>query len=91
MRDHGCYMYAPSPDPVTGELRTIEDMRKWMGDFSNVRNVPKLMSRMGQCFTQAQPTVVLKQHEWTVEPDIEGGELDNFLLSFFNFRIFEFF
>ncbi|PAV75828.1 hypothetical protein WR25_22760 [Diploscapter pachys] len=73
MRDHGCYMYAPSPDPVTGEWRTIEDMRKWMGDFSSVRNVPKLMSRMGQCFTQAQPTVVLRQHEWTVEPDIEGG------------------
>ena len=75
MRDHGCYMYAPIISRRTGEMKTsIEQMREWMGNFSNVKSVPKLMSRMGQCFTQAQPTILMKHGMWTVEPDFEGGE-----------------
>ena len=75
MRDHGCYMYAPIVNPKTGvEETSIEQMRDWMGNFSNVKSVPKLMSRMGQCFTQAQPTIVMTPEMWTVEKDFEGGE-----------------
>lgn len=75
MRDHGCYMYAPPWDPLTGEISmTIDQMRQWMGDFSGSKNVPKLMSRMGQCFTQAQPTINLTPDMWIVEMDVEGGE-----------------
>uniref|UniRef100_A0A0K0DD89 RNA-dependent RNA polymerase n=1 Tax=Angiostrongylus cantonensis TaxID=6313 RepID=A0A0K0DD89_ANGCA len=74
MRDHGCYMYAPTLNCRTGDVSmTVEDMRKWMGDFSGTKNVPKLMSRMGQCFTQAQPTVTILPGECSVEDDVEGG------------------
>ncbi|CAI2323842.1 unnamed protein product [Caenorhabditis sp. 36 PRJEB53466] len=77
MRDQGCYLYAPHVDQVTGMLTgTVEDIRAWMGDFRDAVSVPKMMSRMGQCFTQAQPTVRLKRKHWIVEADIEGG-LDN--------------
>ncbi|KJH45340.1 RNA dependent RNA polymerase [Dictyocaulus viviparus] len=74
MRDHGCYMYASTLNHRTGDVSmTVEDMRKWMGDFSSSKNVPKLMSRMGQCFTQAQPTVPILPNECAVEDDVEGG------------------
>ncbi|EYB94211.1 hypothetical protein Y032_0174g461 [Ancylostoma ceylanicum] len=74
MRDHGCYMYASTLNRRTGDkAMTVEDMREWMGDFSSSKNVPKLMSRMGQCFTQAQPTVSITLDEWCVEADVEGG------------------
>ncbi|VDL73713.1 unnamed protein product [Nippostrongylus brasiliensis] len=74
MRDHGCYMYASTANRRTGDMpMTVEDMREWMGDFSSSKNVPKLMSRMGQCFTQAQPTVAIMPGDCCVEDDIDGG------------------
>ncbi|EGT41395.1 CBN-RRF-3 protein [Caenorhabditis brenneri] len=74
MRDQGCYLYAPRVDPATGRVSgTVEEIRKWMGDFREAVSVPKMMSRMGQCFTQAQPTVRLERRHWIVEPDVEGG------------------
>ncbi|VDO05480.1 unnamed protein product [Haemonchus placei] len=74
MRDHGCYMYASTISGHTGHVSmTVEEMREWMGDFSSSKNVPKLMSRMGQCFTQAQPTVQILQEVCCVEDDVEGG------------------
>ncbi|VDN24367.1 unnamed protein product [Gongylonema pulchrum] len=57
MRDGGCYLYSDSVvyDKRRGAIvYTIEDIRRWMGDFTTSKSVPKLMSRMGQCFTQAQ-------------------------------------
>lgn len=68
MRDHGCYMYS-QVEKEDGTIITIDkiryglqdnfnstnsNLRDWMGNFSSSKNVPKLMSRMGQCFTQAQ-------------------------------------
>ncbi|CAJ0597907.1 unnamed protein product [Cylicocyclus nassatus] len=73
MRDHGCYMYASMQRRNGDSAMTVEEMREWMGDFSSSKNVPKLMSRMGQCFTQAQPTVTIKPNEWCIEKDVEGG------------------
>ncbi|TKR67258.1 hypothetical protein L596_023438 [Steinernema carpocapsae] len=81
MRDHGCYMYADiiTQDETTGEeiVQDITTIRKWMGDFSSSRNVPKLMSRMGQCFTQAQPTIRLGPSHWCVEKDFFTGPFGN--------------
>lgn len=50
------YTEALVSDDAGGAVRryTVRDIRSWMGDFSSTRSVPKLMSRMGQCFTQAQ-------------------------------------
>ncbi|KAF8382708.1 rrf-3 [Pristionchus pacificus] len=72
MRDHGCYMYS-QVEKEDGTIITIDKIRDWMGNFSSSKNVPKLMSRMGQCFTQAQPTVSLNMGEWRIDPDIVGG------------------
>lgn len=97
MRDQGCYLYAPRINALTGEVTgTVEDIRVWMGDFRDAISVPKMMSRMGQCFTQAQPTVYssvknihiveniqvrLERHHWIVEPDIEGGVENKYCFS----------
>lgn len=57
MRDGGCYMFSDVVlnDELRGQMMyNVEDIRRWMGDFTTSKNVPKLMSRMGQCFTQAQ-------------------------------------
>ncbi|ULU04358.1 hypothetical protein L3Y34_017258 [Caenorhabditis briggsae] len=82
MRDQGCYLYAPRVDPISGKVSgTVEDIRVWMGDFREAVSVPKMMSRMGQCFTQAQPTVKLARHHWLVEPDMEGGPGNKFCFS----------
>uniref|UniRef100_A0A915PTN4 RNA-directed RNA polymerase n=1 Tax=Setaria digitata TaxID=48799 RepID=A0A915PTN4_9BILA len=76
MRDGGCYMYSDAvvKDKLRGKIVcNVEDIRRWMGDFTASKNVPKLMSRMGQCLTQAQPTIVLKREQWKLEDDIVGG------------------
>lgn len=74
MRDQGCYFYASRLDPFTKKrIGTIADIRRWMGNFDNVKTVSKMMSRMGQCFTQAQPTITLASDAYMIEPDIIGG------------------
>ncbi|VDM08163.1 unnamed protein product [Wuchereria bancrofti] len=88
MRDGGCYMYSDATvnDEVHGEMvYNVEDIRRWMGDFTASKNVPKLMSRMGQCFTQAQPTIMLKKDDWKVEDDILGGIVHPETGEVFNF------
>lgn len=85
MRDHGCYMYS-QVEKGDGTVITIDkiryslqnnfkntncNLRDWMGNFSSSKNVPKLMSRMGQCFTQAQVLMWLAK----------GWRLDEFTLE----------
>ncbi|CAD5211803.1 unnamed protein product [Bursaphelenchus okinawaensis] len=82
MRDHGCYMYADifHENALTGatEFISVDTIRTWMGDFSKIKSVPKLMSRMGQCFTQAQPTIQLRKRYWEVVNDYESRYVDPF-------------
>ncbi|VDM96403.1 unnamed protein product [Thelazia callipaeda] len=88
MRDGGCYMYSNAivNDELRGEIvYTIEDIRRWMGDFTASKSVPKLMSRMGQCFTQAQPTILLNKDDWKLEDDIIGGIVHPETGEHFNF------
>lgn len=47
MRDNGCYFY---DDGKGGQAHKI---REQLGKFDHC-NIPKMMSRMGQCFTQAK-------------------------------------
>ncbi|CAD6191768.1 unnamed protein product [Caenorhabditis auriculariae] len=82
LRDQGCYMYAAKFDPEKGEYTgTIEEIRAWMGNFSTTASVPKMMSRMGQCFTQAQTTIKLEEKHWIVENDITGGVTGNYCFT----------
>ncbi|CAG9535546.1 unnamed protein product [Cercopithifilaria johnstoni] len=88
MRDGGCYMYSDAivNDEVHGQMVcNVEDIRRWMGDFTASKSVPKLMSRMGQCFTQAQPTIMLKKDDWKLEDDIMGGIVHPETGEVFNF------
>lgn len=52
---------------------TVEDIRSWMGDFSAIKTVAKYMSRMGQCFTQAQNAFDVAFDSYIILPDILGG------------------
>ncbi|VDK85234.1 unnamed protein product [Onchocerca ochengi] len=88
MRDGGCYMYSDAVvnDRLHGEIIcNVDDIRHWMGDFTASKNVPKLMSRMGQCFTQAQPTIMLERNNWKCEDDIMGGIIHPETGEVFNF------
>ncbi|CAD5216017.1 unnamed protein product [Bursaphelenchus xylophilus] len=83
LRDHGCYMFSDmfKENTLNGasEFISVDTIRSWMGDFSKATSVPKLMSRMGQCFTQAQPTIELKKRDWEVVSDFESRFVDPFL------------
>ncbi|KAI6223774.1 RNA-directed RNA polymerase [Aphelenchoides fujianensis] len=79
LRDHGCYMYADHhahDEAGNVQFVNVDTIRDWMGDFSAVKSIPKLMSRMGQCFTQAFPTIQLRPRDWCVIPDFESDFLD---------------
>uniref|UniRef100_T1E1M1 RNA-dependent RNA polymerase n=1 Tax=Cupiennius salei TaxID=6928 RepID=T1E1M1_CUPSA len=70
IRDHGVWLYARDQ-----KGNTSANIRQWMGDFSHIRNVPKYMARMGQCFSQTEDAISVPldaQHVRT-EPDVEGG------------------
>ena len=52
----------------------VEEIRRWMGDFTAISSVPKMMSRMGQCFTQAHiADPAVPDSIWRIDPDILGG------------------
>ncbi|CAG9539819.1 unnamed protein product [Cercopithifilaria johnstoni] len=71
MRDNGCYFY---DDGKGGEAHKI---REQLGKFDRC-NIPKMMSRMGQCFTQAkQCMVTLKRYKYNKTYDIIGGRDTN--------------
>lgn len=66
LREYACYMFCE-----TIRKETVDTIRSWMGVFSRIDNVAKYMSRMGQCFTQAQNTINIPPPR--IMPDILGG------------------
>ena len=50
---------------------TAEDIRKWMGDFCNIRIVAKYSARLGQSFSSSRETLTVGKHEVEWIPDIE--------------------
>ncbi|CEF62017.1 RNA-dependent RNA polymerase, eukaryotic-type family-containing protein [Strongyloides ratti] len=77
MRDHGAYFFRDTEiiNSTTGlsKIYKIIDVRRWMGDFTKCSSLPKMMARMGQCFTQTQPVICLKETDYIVIDDIYGG------------------
>nr|CDQ04375.1 Bm5059, isoform b [Brugia malayi] len=68
MRDNGCYFFNDGDD---GKVKMIRDK---LGKFDHT-NIPKLMSRMGQCFTQSKETdVTLKRRKYNKTHDVIGGK-----------------
>uniref|UniRef100_A0A1I8APC3 RNA-directed RNA polymerase n=1 Tax=Steinernema glaseri TaxID=37863 RepID=A0A1I8APC3_9BILA len=69
MRDNGCYFF----NADTGE-NIHEKIRSQFGKF-DTDNIPKFMSRFGQCFTQARRSdVTLERHMYKTIADVSGGE-----------------
>ncbi|XP_048318404.2 RNA-dependent RNA polymerase 1-like [Ziziphus jujuba] len=65
LRDNSTWMFAPS-DGITAA-----DIREWMGDFRQIRNVAKYAARLGQSFGSSTETLSVSRHEFKKIPDIE--------------------
>ncbi|KAK9931740.1 hypothetical protein M0R45_019005 [Rubus argutus] len=48
---------------------TADDIREWMGDFRQIRNVAKFAARLGQSFGSSTETLSVGRHEIEVIPD----------------------
>jgi len=68
MRDQGCYFLAAS-------VEECNMFRTQLGQF-NTRNIPQLMARLGQYFTQAEESSVATTL-WKLVDDYTGGEDSN--------------
>ncbi|KAJ1425330.1 RNA-dependent RNA polymerase, eukaryotic-type [Sesbania bispinosa] len=65
LRDNSVWMFASRIG------LTASDIRKWMGDFHEIRNVAKYAARLGQSFSSSRETVSVGRHEIEVILDIE--------------------
>ncbi|XP_055939511.1 uncharacterized protein LOC129969117 [Argiope bruennichi] len=71
LREHGISMYAKDSRGITAH-----DIRKWTEINPRTKmNIPKCLSRIGQCFSQTEDTVHIPLDDANVrfERDVEGG------------------
>ncbi|OLL21681.1 RNA-dependent RNA polymerase 1 [Neolecta irregularis DAH-3] len=65
LREHGCYFFHTTPE------MSADEIRNWMGDFSNEYTVARFGARMGQCFSTTMDVITdFDIHEI---PDIKRG------------------
>ncbi|XP_065174448.1 uncharacterized protein LOC135804495 [Sycon ciliatum] len=50
LRENSCWFFSSETEARRPSV-TAADIRNWMGDFSNIKNVAKYAARMGQCFS----------------------------------------
>ncbi|KAI8545560.1 hypothetical protein RHMOL_Rhmol07G0048800 [Rhododendron molle] len=65
LRENSAWMFASRPG------LTAADIRKWMGDFREIRNVAKYAARLGQSFSSSRETLNVGRHERVMIPDVE--------------------
>lgn len=65
LRDNSAWMFAS-----TTSLSAC-DIRRWMGDFSQIRNVAKYAARLGQSFSSSTETLSVRKEEIEIIPDVE--------------------
>lgn len=65
LRDNSAWMFASRPG------LTAADIRAWMGDFRQIRNVAKYAARLGQSFGSSKETLKVGHDEIEIIPDIE--------------------
>ncbi|GMN68751.1 hypothetical protein TIFTF001_037801 [Ficus carica] len=65
LREGSAWMFA------SREGLTAEDIRNWMGDFRDIKNVAKYAARLGQSFGSSRETLRVGEHEVELIPDIE--------------------
>ncbi|GKT50702.1 RNA-dependent RNA polymerase 1 [Colletotrichum spaethianum] len=67
IRECAVYFFCP-----TGYI-TCDDIRKWMGEFSHIRNVAKYAARIGQCFSTTREIRGVTVPRIVQEEDIQRG------------------
>ncbi|KAL4637957.1 hypothetical protein ACB092_03G116100 [Castanea dentata] len=65
LRENSIWMFASRPG------LTAADIRDWMGDFHEIRNVAKYAARLGQSFSSSRETVSISRQEVENIPDVE--------------------
>jgi RNA-dependent RNA polymerase len=68
LRIHGCWMYSQDPaNPVT-----VDEIRRWMGEISDIHCVAVYVSRLGQFFSSSTNTIDLSGDDYTITevPDV---------------------
>ncbi|XP_042496044.1 probable RNA-dependent RNA polymerase 1 isoform X2 [Macadamia integrifolia] len=66
LRDNSAWMFAKTDDGLTAA-----GIRKWMGDFHEIRNVAKYAARLGQSFSSSTETLTVYAHDVEIIRDIE--------------------
>lgn len=80
-RDHGAYFFASLPN------LTAANIRAWMGQFEDIRNIAKYAARLGQCFSTTRAVTAcsvqvreiedVKRNGYTFSDGV--GRMSNFL------------
>lgn len=65
LRENSCWMFASRYG------LTAADIRDWMGNFRQIRNVAKYAARLGQSFSSSTETLSVSRDEIEIIPDIE--------------------
>ncbi|KAM4119796.1 hypothetical protein ACJW30_03G086600 [Castanea mollissima] len=65
LRENSVWMFASRPGLI------VADIREWMGDFHEIRNVAKYAARLGQSFGSSRETVSISRQEVENIPDVE--------------------
>ncbi|XP_022923210.1 probable RNA-dependent RNA polymerase 1 [Cucurbita moschata] len=65
LRENSFWMFA------SREGLNAADIREWMGDFREIRNVAKYAARLGQSFGSSRKTLCVEENEIEVIPDVE--------------------
>lgn len=69
LRTGRAYFFAtegPGLEPIK-----CDDVRNWMGNFDSITLLSKYAARLGQCFSRAQPTIVVRPEQLVEIPDVE--------------------
>ncbi|KAJ1551705.1 hypothetical protein HK096_003853 [Nowakowskiella sp. JEL0078] len=67
LREHGIWMFN-SDDSLNAS-----DIRRWMGNFSEIKIPAKFAARMGQCFTTTFSTMEIEKNSVKTIPDVVIG------------------
>uniref|UniRef100_A0A2P2JTS8 RNA-dependent RNA polymerase n=1 Tax=Rhizophora mucronata TaxID=61149 RepID=A0A2P2JTS8_RHIMU len=65
LRENSCWMFSSRYG------LNAANIRKWMGNFQQIRNVAKYAARLGQSFGSSTETLSVGRHEIEIIPDIE--------------------
>ncbi|XP_074286538.1 RNA-dependent RNA polymerase 1-like [Silene latifolia] len=65
LRENSAWMFASRPGLSASDIRT------WMGDFKDIRNVAKYAARLGQSFGSSTETLTVASHEVDQIPDVK--------------------